>query len=64
MNSVSSQKCGYASYGIEEKPVESERFKDIYNFCRLVKVKDHAERYEHADIQKGKKLHRKLGEHS
>ena len=47
---------------IEEKVVENERFREIYNFYRLVKVKQHAEKYEHADIQKDKKSRRKLKE--
>ena len=62
MDRVNSQKYGYAPNAIEEKAVESERFKDIYNFYRLVKVKQIAERYERADIEKDKKLRRKLRE--
>ena len=62
MNSVNSQKYDYAPNAIEEKAVESERFRDIYDFYRLVKVKQHAERYEHADVEKDKKLSRKLRE--
>ena len=45
---------------IEEKVVENKRFREIYNFYKLVKVKQHAERYEHVDIEKDKKLRRKL----
>ena len=62
MNSVKSHKYGYAPNAIEENVVESERFRDIYDFYRLVKVKKHAERYERADIEKDKKLYRKLRE--
>ena len=62
MDRVNSQKYGYAPNAIEEKAVESERFRDIYNFYRLVKVKQIAERYERADIEKDKKLRRKLRE--
>ena len=62
MNSINSQKSGYAPNAIEEKAVESERFRDIYDFYGLVKVKQHAERCKHADIEKDKKLRRKLRE--
>ena len=54
MNSVNSHKYGYAPNAIEEKAVESERFRDIYDFYRLVRIKQHAERYERADVEKNK----------
>ena len=60
MNSVNSHKYGYALNVIEEKAVEMEKFRDIYDFYRLVKVRQHAERCEHADVKKDKKLHKKL----
>ena len=60
MNSINSQKYGYAPNMVEEKAVENKRFIDIYDFDRLVKVKQHAERYERADVEKDKKLRRKL----
>ena len=53
-------KYGYGPNAIEEKAIESKRFRDIYDFCRLVKVKQHAERYEQVDIKKDKKLRRQL----
>ena len=62
MNSVNSQKYSYTHNAIEEKIVEAERFRDIYNFYRLVKIKQHAERYECTDVEKDKKLCRKLRE--
>ena len=62
MNSVNSHKHSFAPNAIEEKAVESERFRDIYNFQKLVKAKQHAERYERADVEKDKKLGRKLRE--
>ena len=62
MNSISSQKYGHPPNAIEEKALESERFREIYNFYRLVKVKQHTERYEHLDIKKDKVLHRRLRE--
>ena len=46
-----SQKYGYAPDAIEEKVLESKRFQEIYDFYRLVKAKEHAERYERADIR-------------
>ena len=62
MNNVNSQKYGYAPKSIEEKTVESERFRDIYDFHKLVKVKQHAERHERADVESDKKLRIKLRE--
>ena len=56
MNSINLQKYGYAPNAIEEKVVQNERFREIYDFYRLVRVKQHAERYEGADIEKDKKL--------
>ena len=55
MNRVNSQKYGYAPNAIEEKAVESERFREIYDFYRLVTVKQHAERYECENVEKDKK---------
>ena len=57
MNNINSQKYGYAPNAIEEKPAE--RFREIFDFYRLVKVKQHAERYKHVDVEKDKKLCRK-----
>ena len=62
MNNIRSQKYGYAPDAVEEKALESKRFWEIYDFYRLVKVKQHAERYECADIKKDKVLRRKLRE--
>ena len=62
MNSTRSQKYGYAPDAVEEKAAESEKFRDIYNFYRLVKVRQRAERYKRADVKKDKKLRKKLRE--
>ena len=62
MNNIRSQKYGYAPDAIEEKVLESKRFWEICDFYKFVKVKEHAERYERADIKKDKVLHRKLRE--
>ena len=56
INSINSHKYGYASNAIEAKEAENERFREIYDFYRLVKEKQHAERYKHADAEKDKKL--------
>ena len=61
-NNIRSQKYGYAPDPIEEKALESKRFREIYDFHRLVKVKEHIERYERASIKKDKVLNRKLRE--
>ena len=62
INSTQSQKYGHAPDAIKEKGAESEKFRDIYNFYRLVKVKEHAERYECTDVKKDKNLRGKLRE--
>ena len=59
INSINSHKYEYASNAIEENAVENERFREIYNFYRLVKQKQRAERYKHAGVEKDKKLCRK-----
>ena len=64
MNSINSQKYGYAPNAIEEKAVESERFRDIYDFYRLVRIKQHAERYERADVEKNKNYGENKENHS
>ena len=38
------------------------RAKDLEKFTIFVRVKQHAERHEHADVEKYKKLRRKLRE--
>lgn len=62
MNNIKSRKYGYTPDAIEEKALESKTFQEMYDFCRLVKVKELAERYERADIKKDKVLRRKLRE--
>ena len=58
MNNIRSQKYGYAPSAIEEKALENKRFREIYDFYRLVKVREHAERYERVDIKNDKVLRR------
>ena len=62
MNNIRSQKYGQTSDAIEEKALESKRFREIYNSYRLLKVKEHTEKYICADIKNYKVLHRKLRE--
>ena len=62
MNNIQSQKYGYPPKAIEENAVRSEKFIDIYNFYRLLKVQKHAERYVHADAKKDNLLRRQLRE--
>ena len=64
VNGINSQKYGYAPNAIEEKVVENERFGEIYDFYGLVKIKQHAERYECVNIEKDKKYVENLGNHS
>lgn len=40
---------------MEEKAVESEKFRDIYTFYRLIKVKQHGKRYKSAEVENDKK---------
>ena len=47
---------------IEENEVKSDKFRDIYDFYRLLKVRKHAKRYARADSKKDKSLHRRLRE--
>ena len=55
MNNIRSQNYGYAPDVIGEKVLESKSFQEIYDFYRLAE-KQHAERYESADIKKNKVL--------
>ena len=60
MNNIQSQKYGYPPKASGESAIRSKKFKDIYDFYRLLKVQKHAERYAYADVKKGKLLHRWL----
>ena len=62
IDNINSQKYGYAPNTVEEKAVENKRFRETYDFYRLVKVKQHAKRYESPDVEKDKKVCRKLRE--
>ena len=55
MNNIQSRKYGYPPKVIAENAVRSEKFRDIYNFYRLLNLQKHAERYAHANAKKKKK---------
>ena len=52
MKNIQSQKYGYSPEVIKENTVKSEKFRDIYDFYRLLKVQKHAKRYACADAKK------------
>ena len=52
LNSTCSQKYGYAPDAGEKKAAESKKFRDIQDFYRFMNVRQHAKRYERADIKK------------
>ena len=60
MNNTNSQKYGQPHEKIEEKSLESEKFREVYDFQRMVRVSKDANRYERADIATDKKARRKL----
>ena len=62
MNNIQSQKYGYPPEAIEENAVRSEKFRNVYDFYRLLKVQKHAKRYARADAKKSKSLRRRLRE--
>ena len=60
MNNIQSQKYGYSPKAIQENVIRSEKFRDIYDFYRLLKERKHDERYVHGDAKKDKFLRRRL----
>ena len=62
MNNVRLQKYGYPPMAVEENAVKSEKFREIYNFYMLFKVKEHAERCARPDLKKDKTLRKWLRE--
>ena len=60
MNNTNSQKYGLPPEKIEEKSLESKKFREVYDFQRMVRVSKDADRYERADIAADKKARRKL----
>ena len=60
MNKIVSQKCGFSPDFVEEKTLNDEKFREIYDFHRLVKVRKFAERCERSDIKSDRCFHKKL----
>ena len=60
MNRTNSQKYGLPPEEIESKSLASEKFQEIYNFYRMVKVSKDGDRYEQSDILPDKTSRRKL----
>ena len=55
MNNVNSQKYGVPLEMVEEKSLEDEKFREVYNFHRMVRVSRDAKRYKRNDIRFDKK---------
>ena len=60
MNNTNSQKYGITLEKIEEKSLESKKFREVYDFQRMVRVSKDADRYERTDIAANKKSQRRL----
>ena len=60
MNKTNSEKYGVPSAEIEEKSPASSKFREIYEFHRMVRVSKDADRYEQSDIRFNKKSRKKL----
>ena len=60
MNNSQSQKYSYSPKAIEENVRRSDKFRDIYDFYRLLKLQKHTKRYACADAKKDKLLSRWL----
>ena len=62
LNSTASQKYGVSPNFVEENTQQDEKFCEIYDFHRLVKVQKHAKRYKRNDIRQDDKKRKKLRE--
>ena len=60
MNKTNSQKYGVPPAEIEDKSLTSSKFREIYEFHRMVRVSKDANRYEQSDIHFNKKSRKKL----
>ena len=60
MNNVNSQKYGVPLETVEKKSLEDEKFWEVYNFHRIVRVCRDSERYKCNDICFDKKTRKKL----
>ena len=45
LNSIASEKYGVSPNFVEENMQQDEKFREIYDFYRLVKVQNHAKKY-------------------
>ena len=55
INNVNSQKYGVPPKTVEKKSLEDEKFLEVYDFHRMVRVSRDAERYKHNDNRFDKK---------
>ena len=60
MNNVNSQKYGVPPETVEKKSLEDEKFREVYDFRRMVRVSRDAERYKRNDIHFDKNTRKKL----
>ena len=60
MNNVNSQRYGVPPETVETKNFEDEKFREVYDFHRMVRVSRDAERYKRNDIRFDKKTRKKL----
>ena len=60
INNVNSQKYGVPPKTVEKKSLEDEKFLEVYDFHRMVRVSRDAKRYKHNDNRFDKKTWKKL----
>ena len=60
MNNVNLQKYGVPPERVEKKSLKDEKFRQVYDFHRMVRVCRDAERYKRNDIRFDKKTRKKL----
>ena len=60
MNNINSQKYGVPPETVEKKCLEDEKFREVYDFHRMVRVSRDAERCKRNDIRFDKKTCKKL----
>ena len=60
MNNVNSLKYGVPPKTVEKKPLKDVKFREVYDFHRMVRVSRDAKRYKRNDIRFDKKTRKKL----
>ena len=60
MNNVNSQKHGVLPETVKKKSLEDEKFREVYDFHRMVRVSRDVERYKRNSIRSDKKTRKKL----